>query len=454
MSKRYLLSLLSIVTVLALGLGVFVARSSPSPIGAPVATPSPSPRPGATLAIAPSPVKQGGSARIDGQNFAPGETVTITAEMASPGSANHPGRPTPGAMISLGRVQAAQNGTIHSEISTLPAALTSGHYQLVVVGQKSGERATMPLGVRAKALWITPSSYAVKQTGSLGLVLGGFAPDEPVAVSLAPAAQRPDGTSQDPTKLSKPTPLTTVQTDDVGNATWSQVSIPTVVPGAYNLVAKGTKSGQSMAIDIVVNALTPVVQLSPWSGPPGSKVQINARGFAPKATVQIFLGNAQQPLTSATTDQYGDFWGVGPLQVPYNSNPGPLEVRLVDSSASNQVTATFNVQNIKPWLELSAYSGPPGSPVQFSGGGWAAGETVKIHLGDASGPIIAVGQADDYGWLRPGSSTAVPDNSTNQASTTGVATSSVTYTAIGDQSRATASASFKTVSLVPVPVQP
>jgi len=463
LKKPYLLGL---ALVLALGVGLLLSRSG-SPIAAgPLATAGPaSPTAtaptSATLAVGSTLVKQGGSAQISGSNFAPGETVTITARSvpASPpnaratSTANSTATPGPSSTtVPLAQTRAATNGTVRVSIPNLPDTLTSGHYQLEAVGQKSGKKASTTMPVQAKALWITPSTYAVKQSSSLGFTLGGFASDESVAISLEPADQQPNGQSQDPTKLSKATKLTTVKTDDVGNASWTQVNVPTVVPGAYNLVATGAKSGQSLKINIVVEALTPVVQLSPWSGPPGSKVQVNARGFAPKANVQIFLGDAKQPVATASADQYGNFWGVGPLQIPYGSNPGPLRIRAVDQTAASDVTATFNVQSTAPWLQLNAYSGPPGTPVSFSGGGWAADETVKIHLGDAGGPIVAVGQADDYGWLRPGSGAAVPDSaqpaqpSSNSMDTVpSVTTSTVTFTAIGDQSRVSATASFKAV---------
>jgi hypothetical protein len=346
---------------------------------------------------------------------------------------------------------------VRVNLPNLPDTLTSGHYDLEAVGQQSGKKAVTALPVQAKALWITPGTYAIKQRASLGFTLGGFAPDESVAIALEPADHQPNGQSQDPTKLTKSTKLTTVKTDDVGNARWTQVDVPTVVPGAYNLVATGTKSGQSLKINIVVEALTPVVQLSPWSGPPGSKVQVNARGFAPGDKVQVFLGEAKQPVATVSADQYGNFWGVGPLQVPYGSSPGPLQIRAVDQTAGSDVSATFNVQSTSPWLQLNLYSGPPGTPVSFSGGGWAADETVKIHLGDAGGPVVAVGQADDYGWLRPGSGASVPDSAQPSANSQAspdsmdtapsVTTSTVTYTATGDHSRASATASFKAVAI-------
>ncbi|HEX5417597.1 MAG TPA: hypothetical protein VFZ25_18215 [Chloroflexota bacterium] len=458
LNRRYLLGL---AAVLAIGVGLALFRASSGDAPAPLTSPTATAVPRATLAVASAPVKQGGAAQFSGSNFAPGEAVVITASSLpasapstdASNAANGKATPTPAATttVTLARANAAADGTVKVNLPNLPDTLTSGHYRLTAVGQKSGRQATATLPVQAKALWITPSTYAAKQRGQLGFALGGFAPGETVAVALEPADHQPNGQSQNPGKLSKTTSVTTVKADDVGNASWTQVEIPEVLPGAYNLVATGAKSGQNLKINIVVEALTPVVTLSPWSGPPGSKVQVNARGFGPQDDVQIFLGDAQKPVATASADQYGNFWGVGPLQIPYGNNSGPLKIRVVDPAAGSDVSATFNVQSTAPWLQLNAYSGPPGTPVSFSGGGWAADETVKIHLGDAGGPVVAVSQADDYGWLRPGSGAAVPaptPSASEQLSTAPtVSTSTVTFTAVGDHSRASATASFKAVAV-------
>ena len=87
--------------------------------------------------------------------------------------------------------------------------------------------------------------------------------------NVSSAPKRADGQSQDVTRLSAPVQLTRVSTDAVGNATWKDVPIPLLKPGTYTLVAQ---NGDRATADLVVVALTPVVQLSPWSGPPGATV--------------------------------------------------------------------------------------------------------------------------------------------------------------------------------------
>ncbi len=49
------------------------------------------------------------------------------------------------------------------------------------------------------------------------------------------------------------------------------------------------------------------------------------RGFAPGEPVQIFLGQSRAPALTTVADQYGNFWGVGPLRVPYDASDSSCE---------------------------------------------------------------------------------------------------------------------------------
>jgi hypothetical protein len=93
------------------------------------------------------------------------------------------------------------------------------------------------------------------------------------------------------------------------------------------------------------------------------------------------------------------------------------------------------VFEIKPWLELTLWWGAPGVPVGFAGGGWIGGERVTFHVGSGLAPVEADAQADDYGWLHTSGLAYVPRD----------ATMDVTFFAVGEQSHATASATFKVV---------
>ncbi|MGH2460279.1 MAG: hypothetical protein ACRDIY_15590 [Chloroflexota bacterium] len=390
--------------------------------------PSPSPRPSrpATLSVSPGLAQQDGRVSFRAGGFAPGESVIFRVGTGATGSAD----------LDLTSAQADVGGTVTTGPITLPDEVYSGTHPLVAVGQRSNRRATATLDVHAKAPWINLSTNGIKPLENFGLIVGGFQPGETIQVSLEPAPRGPNGASQDPTKLSKPTALVSLRADPVGNTTWSETRFPLLRPGAYTLVARGGSSSKRLTANVVVTAFTPNVQLSPWAGPPGTRIQLNVRGFAPHETVQIFLGQDTTATLTTTTDQYGNFWGVGPLRVPYSVNDGSLAVRLVGTASGAEVAAAFRVLAPKPWLDLTAWSGPPGAPVGFSGGGWAADERVAIHLGSASGPVVDGARADDGGWLSAGGATGIPGDAQN----------AVTFVAVGEQSRATASATFKVVN--------
>jgi hypothetical protein len=393
-------------------------------------SPAPAPEQSKTstlsLSVVPVPAQQGGKMSLSGKGFAPGETIVIRAAQNQDGSAN----------VQLAQTRASSQGTIRLDSVALPDDLYSGTHRLEAVGQISGRRAATTLYVHAKAPWINVSSYSVKQNARFGLIIGGFQPHERVQVTLEPAAHLSNGQSQDPSKLSKAVTLMTIPTDAVGNAVWSETVLPLLRPGGYTVVARGLTSGKKLTSDLIVEALTPVVELSPWSGPPGTKVELNARGFAPGERVQMFLGPASTATLTVTADRYGNFWGAGPVRIPYGENGGALPLRFVGEQSSAEVTMSFQVLDTRPWLDLSAWSGPPGAPVSFSGGGWAADERVTIHLGSSSGPMVADGQANEGGWLQLGGTGSVP----------GDARDTVTFVAVGQQSHATASASFKVVN--------
>src|SRR5579884_4078770 len=290
-------------------------------------SPAPAPpqpeMPTMALSVAPVPAQQGGSVRLSGQGFAPGETVTVRVATSPSGSAGTVGS------RELTRTRADARGMVRAGPVTLPDDLSSGTYPLEAVGQASGRQGMTTLYVHARAPWIKVSTYAAKPHEKFGLIVGGFQPRERVQVTLEPATHLPTGQSQDPTRLSKPVTLLTMPTDAVGNAAWTETNLPLLKPGAYTVVARGVTSGKKLTSDLIVKALTPVVELSPWSGPPGTRVQFNARGFSPGEDVKMFLGQASSPSLTVTADRYGNFWGAGPFRIPYGENGGALSLRFV-----------------------------------------------------------------------------------------------------------------------------
>lgn len=389
---------------------------------------------GPPLALDPVPVQQGGRLHLTGRGFLPGEPVAILASEKDPGSSP----------LEIGRGQATLWGTLDVMDLALPEGLVSGAHTVEAVGQISGRRSAATLYIRANEPWIVLENAETRPYEHLGLVAGGFLPGERVLVFLESRREEAETEGGGQASItgppeqaapSEPVDLVALPTDRAGNTRWTEVEMPLISYGPYALVARGESSGLESRRDVRLKPFSPVIELSPWAGPPGTKIESNARGFAPGEMVRVYLGEDSREVATLAADQYGDFWGAGPIQVPYGTEPGPLTVTFVGEESGALVSLQFKVLEPRPWLELTVWWGPPGVPVGFSGGGWAAGERISFHIGSELAPPVAFAQADDFGWLRYGGPVYIP----------GDAEASVTFVAVGEQSHAKASATFKVV---------
>ena len=417
------------IVVVAMVAVVAVGCSSPTPATLPIvdtatpeATPMPAPvvvaerAPAALLAIKPQPAPQSGQVEVSGSGFDAGESISISAGKTADVHSDK---------LPLANAVAGADGALIPIVLTLPDDLQSGAHALEATGQTSGRRGTATLWVRAPQPWLVLESYDVPQYGDVGLVAGGFEPMDQVDVSLQPAGGA-SGPSVD---------LVTLPTDQAGNAVWTQLKLPRVAAGSYTMVLHGQASAADLRREVHVTPLKPIIELSPWAGPPGVPVQLSVRGFGPGERIHASVGGAQDP-AQLQADEYGNLWGAGPIRIPQSAAAGTLALNLVGEESGATSTAEFKVLEAKPWLELTTWSGAPGAPVGFGGGGWIGGERVSIHLGSATNPAQSSGTADDNGWLKAAGQVYVPND---------IAEDDVIFVAVGEQSHLVAAATFKVV---------
>jgi hypothetical protein len=374
------------------------------------------------LALDPIPVSQGGQVTVSARGFAAGETVSFST--------------TDGVALGLGQATASSVGTVDALTLAVPEVLESGPHAIQALGSVSGRESSGTLWIRARERWVVLSSQDVQPYASdWGLIAGGFEPQEQVQVSIEPRAQQ----RGDATPSSAAVPLLALPTDQAGNTEWAPLKLPITRAGAYSLVLQGTSGGPGLRHDLTVKPLTPTADLSPWAGPPGIPVQFNAQGFAPNERVHATWGAASTAVGADANvlqaDADGNLWGAGPIRVPGDAAAGSLLLVLVGEDSGAQARPEFKVQEPKPWLELTSWSGAPGAPVSFGGGGWIGGEHVSFHIDTAAAPPAAVGQADDYGWLRSAGTIYVPLD----------AEQDVIFVAVGEQSHRTVAATFTVV---------
>jgi hypothetical protein len=371
--------------------------------------------PVASLAIDPQPARQTGQVRVSGKGFASGESVSLSAARTTDANSDE---------VPLANEIADSDGSLDPLTLTLPDSLQSGGHALAAVGQVSGHAANATLWIQAPQPWLVLDSYDAPQYGDFGFVAGGFEPMDQVLVSLEPS----EGSGGSAVRL------TTLTTDQAGNAQWSQIKLPQLAPGTFTLVLHGQANAAELRRDVHVTPLKPTLELSPWAGPAGSTLQVNARGFAPDEYVQASIGGAQDP-TPLQADEYGNLWGAGPLRIPQLARPGGFTISLVGIASGAKSSAEFKVLDPKPWLELTSWSGAPGAPVSFGGGGWIGGEQVSIHIGSAAAPALSAGMADDGGWLKNAGPVYIPNEVDDD----------VIFVAVGDKSHLVAAATFKVV---------
>jgi hypothetical protein len=391
------------------------AEATPAESEAPTSVVPPTREPAALLAINPQPAPQSGQVQVSGQGFAPGESVVISVSTAADAGVD---------MLPLANAVASSDGSFDPVTLTLPDQLQSGGHAITAVGHTSARQSSGTLWIRAPQPWLVLDSYDIQQYGDLGLIAGGFEPMDQVQVSV----ERATGST------GTPVALVTLSTDQAGNAQWTQLKLPQLRAGAYSIVLRGQATAAQLRRDLTVSPLKPTVELSPWAGPPGVPVQFNAKGFAPSEQIHVSIGGTTDP-TVLQADEYGNLWGAGPLHIPQNTSSGTLVLNLVGQDSGATASPVFKVLDAKPWLELTSWSGAPGAPVGFGGGGWIGGERVSVHIGSARNPVQSTGAADDNGWLKDPDQVYIPNDVNDD----------VIFVAVGEQSHLVAAATFKVV---------
>ncbi len=375
--------------------------------------PAPTPKPQASISLPSGAVTQWEDMTFSAEGFQPDETVSLQVDQG-------------GEAKEIGQATADGEGKVQDARIQLPSWLESGNRTVQAVGTSGGATASGMLHIRAKQLWINLNGYTPQPATKLGFIAGGFEPGDQVKAYI---------TQGDASSVASQQPLATVAADEAGNTAWTEVQVPVLQPGKYNLLLKGEKTQDPLSTAITIAPLQPQMELSPWSGLPGSSFNVNAKGFLPNEQVELSLGTSTDAQSNYTADQYGGVWGAGPISVPVSSRSGALPVRLRGRSSGAEVVAEYSVVGANPWLELNSYSGFAGSPVVAHGGGFASGEKIALHMGEAGGPVVAEGvAAEDGSYLGLG-----------PVSTPSDAQGEVTFVAVGESSGASASATFKVV---------
>ena len=304
---------------------------------------------------------------FSGSGFNPGEEVTVHIGGLE-------GEP-------LARFQATAAGTVSGRVAV--PFIPPGDYPLYVLGTQSQAPVSVGLNVQGFSPWVVLDNYAAAPYYQMGFTGEDFAADEPVLVYLG----KQEGT-----------PVARVAADHDGRlAAKAAFELPGV-PGDSKLIFVGGRTGKPVVVAFTVQPFAPSLELTAYAGLPGSPVALIGSGWARNEPLRAFVGDrSRQEVGTLQADPGGAFRGAGAFRLPIHAGPGAVAVTVVGEVSHAEVTVYFQALEIKPSAELTAYTGPPGAVVSFTGRGFAGGERVQVHLRDKDGPVLAEAAADDQG---------------------------------------------------------
>lgn len=305
------------------------------------------------------------SVAVTGYGFSPGDTAVVYADFVVNGKTQ--------------RVQTTApiggNG-IFTAVFTVPGALEET--TTVTAKDLHNNTATQQLTiVRLVPVVVGRPAPTVTVSAGHGFYVrgGGFAPGEPVALTISfPMYNGPARTES-----------TTVTADAHGNFGDVGFQVPNGATAATPLMTgTGQKSGRKGYARIRV-LYHPSVSLSPPNVLQGSTMGVLGSGFVPNSRVHVsaVVGrNGAAPLTLVTdvvTDQNGSFRAA--LAIPANTRPGGYTATATDAAGGLTARAGFGVAarpTVTPSVTVSPASAIPGAVVQVQGAGYPAGDRVDI----------------------------------------------------------------------------
>jgi hypothetical protein len=315
-------------------------------------------------------VKSNHTFGFTGSGFAPGEVV----EVRIGGLGGSP----------LATFPADAVGNVSAQSVPLPL-VQAGDYTVYFVGQQSRNPVSVGFNIQGFTPWVVLDSYSLAPYSMIGFRGQDFVPGDPVEVYLDVR----DGE-----------PLLRIAADADGQlAVQNAFTLPDVLKGDHQLLFLGKKSGANISAKFVVLPFSPGLELTNYAGRPGTRIAFNGDGWARNETLDVLVGEGRSEVVTFQSDATGAFTTAGLFRLPVGTVAGgvPLTVRGEVSQA--EVTVWYQALELKPSAELTAYHGPPGTVVSFTGRSFAGDETVHVHLEDRGGPELGAAVATDDGTV-------------------------------------------------------
>jgi hypothetical protein len=251
----------------------------------------------------------------------------------------------------------------------------------------------LPTAVAAQ----TPQPDQVVDTAQVALQAAGVTPDGRLTFSgQGFAANEPASVTVEDEHGNVQSRLEPVTADADGQISAVSVSVPGgLAPGPHTLRIAGSTSGRFGRAPFELQWQPPTVHLDAYTGKPTHTFSFSGSGFVPGEQVDVYVGQARDPLTTVSADSRGDITGQN-MAIPLIA-AGDYRLAFVGRSSQAPVSVGFNVQGFHPWAVLDKYYIAPQSSVGFEGQDFIPGEVVQVYLNSRLSQPVAQVTADGNG---------------------------------------------------------
>jgi hypothetical protein len=276
--------------------------------------------------------------------------------------------------------------------------------------------------------WVVLDSYSAAPYAAIGFTGEDFVPGDQIEVYLGRRSGQP---------------LTRVAADENGHfGVRNAFNLPDAAQGDQQLVFVAHQSGAEIIAKFVVLPFSPGLELTNYAGRPGTPIAFTGDGWARDETLSVYAGEQRVPVTTFQADSNGAFSAAGGFRLPIGTIAGGVPLTVRGDFSQAEVTLWYQALELKPSAELTAYAGPPGTVISFTGRSFAGGERVRVHLRDRGGPELASAVATDDGTIEHVSSYPIDGNWGED----------IHFVLVGDDSRAEGKTDFKIFNPADTPI--
>ncbi|SEC16213.1 hypothetical protein [Streptomyces melanosporofaciens] len=203
------------------------------------------------------------------------------------------------------------------------------------------------------------------------------------------------------------------------------------------LVAQQRGSTKTAEAKVITGGAVGTAKINKLVGRPGDVVTVNARGFRPGETIDVFWGRTTgTPVTTLHTDSSGS---VAHAAIKVGVAPtGSSTLVLVGKRSKTTATAPFQMLAMYPSMKSKPYALKAGQRITLSANKFAPGERVLVYINSTGGLPAFTAQANGMGQIRDVAFN-VPFGLKGRQ----------TLMAIGDQSRAVVRSGFTVLPYTP-----